>query len=354
MLAAIGWPVLDRIRFGPFAVSPHGLGIAIGFLLGAVLLTKLAPSRGISSEHISTMIFWALIGAILGSRLFYVIAHFSEFRNVGEMLAIWRGGISLLGGIAGAILVNVPRFRRYGYRFFQVMDPAAIALAMGIAIGRIGDLVIGDHLGKPTSWALAWTYHGGNLAPPYQCNALQKCFADLPDGSRMEIARGGARMFGAATVHPIATGIGVHQTALYDLVSAAALFGVLWFLHKRQLREGVLACVFGLWYGTTRFITDFLRVDKQFFGLTGSQWTAITVAAICAALLIRWATAGGLRTPTSAQRNAAKQDDSGPSGHAPATVGSGGEASVRMRGSGVEASRSAADDSETPGPEAQS
>ena len=83
------------------------------------------------------------------------------------MLSIWRGGISLLGGIAGAVLINVPRFRRYGYRFFQVADPGAVALALGIAIGRIGDLIIGDHLGKPTSWLLAWKYHGGTLAPPW-------------------------------------------------------------------------------------------------------------------------------------------------------------------------------------------
>ena len=40
------------------------------------------------------------------------------------MLAIWRGGIWLLGGIAGAIVINIPRMRRYGYRFFQVVDPA--------------------------------------------------------------------------------------------------------------------------------------------------------------------------------------------------------------------------------------
>ena len=320
LLAAIGWPVLDRIRFGPFAISPHGLGIAIGFLLGAVLLTRLAPSRGISSEHISTMIFWALIGAIVGSRLFYVIAHFSEFSNVGQMLAVWQGGISLLGGIAGAILINVPRFRRYGYRFFQVMDPAAVALAMGIAIGRIGDLVIGDHLGKPTSWALAWTYHGGTLAPPWACNA-GRCAVDLLNSSRQIVFdRAGATLYGAHG-EVLSRGVGVHQTALYDMISTALLFALLWFLNKRRLREGVLACVFGLWYGMGRFITDFLRIDKEFFGLTGSQWTAITVAVICAVLLVRWALTGHLRSPTSAERNAAAVDPSASSGDVAASVG---------------------------------
>lgn len=298
-LAAVGWPVLDRVRFGEsFAISPHGLGIAIGFLLGAVLLTRLAPSRGIDPDHISTMIFWALIGAVVGSRLFYVIAHFSEFDNVGQMLAVWRGGISLLGGIAGATLVNIPLMRRYGYRFFQVMDPAVISLAFGIAIGRIGDLIIGDHLGKPTSWLLAWTYEGGTLAPPYACRA-GRCVAELLNGSQqMVVTRDGATLLGSAG-EVISRGVGVHQTALYDILSASLLFLVLWRLNKRPRREGVLTLTFGLWYGVTRLVTDFLRIDKRFFGLTGSQWTAIAVAAISAGILIWWAL-GPSRPPAGA------------------------------------------------------
>ena len=53
-----------------------------------------------------------------------MIGHFSEFDSVVGMLKIWEGGISLLGGIAGAVIVNVPRVRREGYRFFQVADPS--------------------------------------------------------------------------------------------------------------------------------------------------------------------------------------------------------------------------------------
>ncbi len=85
-------------------------------------------------------------------------------------------------------MINIPRMRKYGYRFFQVMDPAAVALALGIGIGRIGDLIIGDHLGKPTSWLLAWTYRGGNLAPPFNC-VDGVCQAELQGGHLQEISR---------------------------------------------------------------------------------------------------------------------------------------------------------------------
>lgn len=287
-LAAVGWPVLDRIRFGDaFALSPHGLFIAIGFLAGTVILARIAPQRDVDPDHVQTVAFWAIIGAIVGARLFFVIAHLSEFENLGEMFAIWRGGISLLGGIAGAVLANVPVMRRYGYRFFQMVDGAVIALAFGIAIGRIGDLIIGDHLGKPASWLLAFAYEGGTLAPPFSC-ATEVCTATLQGGQVLEITRQGAALTNAAG-ELVSTGIGVHQTALYDILGASALFLVLWWMNRSPRREGVLTLTFGIWYGSMRVITDSLRIDKRFFGLTGSQWTSATVIAIGVALLVWWA-----------------------------------------------------------------
>ncbi len=291
LLASVGWPVLDRIRIGDaFAISPHGLGIAIGFLIGGWLLGRIGPKHGVSAEHISTMLFWALIGAIVGSRLFYVIAHLSEFESPLEWLQVWKGGISLLGGIAGAILINVPRMRGYGYRFLQVMDPVAPALALGIAIGRIGDLIIGDHLGRPTSWLLAWTYEGGNLAPPFnqQPGSLGFWGAQLQNDHVETISRAGAQLLKGQTV--IAQGVGVHQTALYDMILAWILFAILWNMNKKPRREGVLALTFGLYYGLARLLEDSLRIDKRFFGpFSGSQWTALAVASISASILIWWA-----------------------------------------------------------------
>jgi phosphatidylglycerol:prolipoprotein diacylglycerol transferase len=287
VLGAIGWPVLDRIHlFGDFAISPHGIGIAIGVLFGAWIWSVEGPKRGVTVEHINTMLMWVIIGAIVGARLFYVIAHFSEFDGIADMLAIWNGGISLLGGIAGAVLFNLPLIRRNGYCFFQVVDGAVMGLAFGIAFGRIGDLIIGDHLGKPTSWLLAWQYKGGQL-PGFSC-AAEACRATLQGGKEMVLTHTSATLSGPTGV-VLSTGVGVHQTALYDMISATLLFLVLYLLSRKDRRLGILTLTFGAWYGAMRVVEDFLRVDKRFFGLTGSQWTGLTVSVLCLVTLLVWA-----------------------------------------------------------------
>src|SRR2546426_6508025 len=150
-LAAIGWKVLDRFHFGSsFAISPHGVGIALGFLAGAyVFMTREAPRRGYPEEVASTIVFWALIGAVVGSRVGYVITHLADFKNPVDVLKVYQGGLSQLGGVAGAVFLGYFVVRRHKLPFLKGLDAAAIAIPLGVVLGRVGDLIIGDHLGKP-------------------------------------------------------------------------------------------------------------------------------------------------------------------------------------------------------------
>ena len=308
-IASVGWPILDRFRFGEIAISPHGLGIAAGFMTGAWLFTKLSVRRGIPEGLASSIVFWSVVGSLVGARVAYVIAHVSEFASPLDWLRIWEGGISLLGGIAGATIANAVNIKRqeYRFRFFQVADAIAPCLALGISIGRIGDLIIGDHLGKPTSWLLAWTYEGGRLAPPFSC-AGDSCTATLRGGFSETIDRAGATLSDAAG-NVIARGVGVHQTALYDMLLAGILFAFLWWFIRSPRREGVTTLAFGLSYGGIRLLEDSIRIDKRFGPFTGSQWTALTVAILASGLLIYWAvskrpgptTPGRLATASEAQ-----------------------------------------------------
>ena len=301
VLASVGWPVLDRFRIGStFAISPHGLFIAIGFMIGAWLFGRIAAGRGVDDRAINSIVLWSLIGAIVGARFFYVLAHWSEFAPKPiETIYIWKGGISLLGGIAGATIANAINIRRFGLRFFQVADALVAPLALGIAIGRIGDLIIGDHLGKPTSWLLAWTYHGGTLAPPWSCQVgALSCTADLQNGTYKEILTNtGATLQQVTVVNGVQQklgavveqGVGVHQTAMYDMILAWILFALLWWFIKEPRREGVATLVFAGYYGCCRLLEDFLRIDKRFGPLTGSQWTALAVVIIVVIVWAIWA-----------------------------------------------------------------
>ncbi|HEX5951505.1 MAG TPA: prolipoprotein diacylglyceryl transferase family protein [Actinomycetota bacterium] len=302
LLATIGWPVLDRIHlFGDFAVSPHGIGIAVGVLFGAWIWSVEGPKRGVTVDHINTMLFWVLVGAIVGARLFWVIGHWSELDEPLDALRVWEGGLTLLGGIAGAVLVNIPNIRRYGYSFFQVLDGAMMGLAFGIAFGRIGDLIIGDHLGKPTSWLLAWQYDGGTPAG-FSCVA-DACRTTLQGGKELLLTTSGSTLYGSGG-EVLGTGTGVHQTALYDMAFATLLFLLLYVLSRSPRRLGVLTLTFGAWYGATRVIEDFLRVDKRIFGLTGSQWTGLTVSLLSLTILAVWALRARPREPEAVEADA--------------------------------------------------
>jgi phosphatidylglycerol---prolipoprotein diacylglyceryl transferase len=308
-IASVGWPVLDRFRIGDsIAISPHGLGIAIGFLMGSWLLMRFSVQRGIPERLANSIVFWSVIGSLVGARVAYVIAHVSDFASPLDWFKIWQGGISLLGGIAGATIANAVSIKRqeYRFRFFQAADTIAPCLALGIAVGRIGDLIIGDHLGKPTSWLLAWTYEGGTLAPPFSCSG-DSCTAALHGGLTETIDRTGATLSDAAG-KVLEHGIGVHQTALYDMLLAAVLFGFLWWFIRSPRREGVVTLTFALSYGCIRLLEDSLRIDKRFGPFTGSQWTALIAAIVASGLLIFWAVSPR-PGPTTPGRGAPIPDD---------------------------------------------
>jgi prolipoprotein diacylglyceryltransferase len=154
-----------------------------------------------------------------------------------------------------------------------------------VVIGRVGDLIIGDHLGKPASWALAFQYHGGTLAG-YDCTG-GICTTFLSGNHVQVITTRAAELHAQGPFGPvIERGVAVHQTALYDFLLTMALVLLLVWMNRKERRPSILFLTYMIWYGTGRIITDFLRVENRFFGLTGSQWTSSLAVAVAAGLLL--------------------------------------------------------------------
>lgn len=198
---------------------------------------------------------WSILGVIVGARLAFVLGHLDEFTtDPASILRIWEGGVSLQGGILGAIAAATPYARKHGFKMLPLLDAAAPGFPLGIALGRIGDLVIGDHLGSPTNFFLGFRYSGG---------------AQPPD-------------------RVLAIGDVVHQTALYDMLIAAALFPIVMRLARRTLPTGHLIAWTAIGYAAGRFITDFARTEvAAFYGLRGTQWTSIALIVVGTAWLLR-------------------------------------------------------------------
>lgn len=286
-LAALSWPILSRIPLGgDIAISPHGIGIAIGFAVGAMLMIRRARLRGLGHTHVADiddevqqMLGRAALGAILGARLGYVLTHLDVYAaDPVAILRVWEGGLTFLGGVVGAIVVSLPWGVRRGWNAWMAMDSAMPGIAIGLVIGRIGDLMIGDHVGAPTDFPLGWRCTGdwwtsatngiGYNAPrPYPFDVPVPAGADLPTVGCFDTV--------------------LHQTALYDFGAALFVLLLLLWLERRPRFDGFFVAAWVYGYGAVRFVGDFARQDRRFLGLTGSQYALLVAALLVTAWLVR-------------------------------------------------------------------
>jgi phosphatidylglycerol:prolipoprotein diacylglycerol transferase len=251
--AEISYTPLVRIEIGPLDVSPHGIFTAVGFVFGAWWFLRDARRAGLPEDDLVAVLYRSGIGGIVGARFFYVLNHFSSYESPVEWLEVWEGGISLLGGLTGALIVAWWSARRRGVDFWAGLDLAAPWLPLGIAVGRIGDIVIADHLGQTT---------------------------DVPWGYRCPEVVDIGRTVGS----PCPPGEVVHLTAAYDLLLSLGLFGIMLLARRRwAARRGVMGALLVVLYGLNRVVLDFARADDRRWALTGSQWGGLAAIVVGAA-----------------------------------------------------------------------
>ena len=258
------------VRIGPLLITWHGvfavLGIIAAARLGFWLLQKDLPNLTGTGDGLA----WMVVLGLVGARLLYVWENFKLFAD-GQLLrlfALTEGGISQWGGLFGAAAGAYIWARRTKFSYWKILDAGGAAAMIGLAIGRIGDVINGEHHGSPTT--LPW---GVEYVNP---NTLGE------------------------------PGKVVHPEVAYEMVLCLLILGALLPFHQRlkaRLPDGALGLIYFAIYGTGRFFLSFVRTDPSvFLGLRQAQLASalmVLAAIIVVPVLLRRASKAAAPAPAT-------------------------------------------------------
>jgi len=214
-------PVL--IDLGVLQIRWYGLMFVIGFILAYFILKKISPW---TKDNVENLLLYAGIGGIIGARLFYVLVYnFNIYiSDPLSIFAVWQGGLSAHGSFIGALIGLYLFSKKYKIKFLEVLDLSVIPLALGLALGRIGNFINGELVGHHSN--VSWC-------------------VDFGDGCR-------------------------HPSQIYASIKNFFIFGTLWFLKDIKLKRGVLFSIFVIMYSALRFIVGFFRAPDSQIGFIGA------------------------------------------------------------------------------------
>ncbi|NCC24604.1 MAG: prolipoprotein diacylglyceryl transferase [Deltaproteobacteria bacterium] len=246
-------PIL--VEIGPVTIYSYGFFIAMAFLAGMGWTMREARFRGMNPALVSDLGFYIILGAIIGSRLLYVLLNLSFFlSNPLETIKFWKGGLVFSGGFILAVVLGYLYLRRKQQSFRPWLDACAPGLALGQAIGRLGCVSAGCCYGASCDlpWAVVFT-DTNSLAPLFR---------------------------------PI------HPTQIYHSLAGLTTFIILLLAKKFLKGQGALMGLFLIQFAIFRFIIEFFRDDYR--GHVG--FLSVTqVLAICAFGLGLWLFVSGRR-----------------------------------------------------------
>ncbi|MFW6358593.1 MAG: prolipoprotein diacylglyceryl transferase [Chroococcales cyanobacterium] len=249
-------PILFEI--GPLTIRWYGLLIALAVLIGVTLSQYLAQKRNVNPDLIGDLAIWLVIAAIPAARLYYVAFEWEQYAQRPEdIIAIWRGGIAIHGGILGGIVAALIFARIQKISVWLLADLVAPSLILGQAIGRWGNFFNSEAFGRPTD--LPW-----KLYIPPERRPLEYLNYEY-----------------------------FHPTFLYESLWNVMIFALLMYLFFRGLRSpkrlkiGTIALVYLIGYSAGRIWIEGLRTDSLMLGpLQIAQIVSLVAIALGVAGLI--------------------------------------------------------------------
>ena len=247
----------NLFRLGPFLITWHGVFAVVGILAAARLGLWLLGKDGVDVTHGTDGVAWMVVFGLIGARLLYVWENYKLFEGqLGRIFLLTEGGISQWGGVFGAMLGAYIWARRTALNYWKLIDAAGAATMIGLAIGRIGDIINGEHHGTPTNLPWGVEYVNANtLGQP---------------------------------------GLVVHPEVAYEMILTLGLLGLILPFHqrlKKRLPDGALGLIYLGLYGLGRFFLSFLRTDPVVFaGLRQAQLGSLlmlVIAVVAIPILMR-------------------------------------------------------------------
>jgi phosphatidylglycerol---prolipoprotein diacylglyceryl transferase len=237
-------PVLGHL--GPIPLHSFGLMVAAAFVAAGVVMHLDFARKGEPTELAWAMVVFALVGGLVGARANLALEYPAAFAAAPVAFLASRSGFVWYGGLAGGIAATLVPIRWFRVPWPSAADTAAPALALGLAIGRVGCHLAGDgDWGTPSTlpWAVAYT-HGVSPWP-----------------------------------HP--PGVRVHPAALYEGIALAALFVILWRERTRLVPAGTTFAVYLIAAGMIRFVVELVRTNAPLaLGLTEAQWMSVAAVGV--------------------------------------------------------------------------
>ncbi len=235
LFEVLGWPI-----------HSYGLMLAIAFLIGIYGAGRSAKKIGVSFDTIIDLGMWILIGAIVGSRLAYVVTEYQYYlKYPWEIILINSGGLAFHGGLLGGFGVGFWYLKRKKIYPWKLADIIAPFIALGYAVVRIGCFLKGCCYGKEAtvSWA-------------------------LPCSGNDHLLR--------------------HPTQIYSMIGSLLIFLVLWKFRNHKRFPGFLFVLYIGLYSIMRFTVEFFRVAPMVFPWLSLAQLVCIILAVIAFGLIFW------------------------------------------------------------------
>jgi len=237
------YPHIDPValHLGPLQIHWYGIMYVIGFAVAWWLARRRAARPGSTwkPEQVDDLIFWAMVGVILGGRIGYVLVYVLPFERQLITddwlypLKIWTGGMSFHGALAGVVLAMVIYAQRHGRRMLDVLDFVSPLPGIGFFAGRIGNFINSELWGAPTQWRFGFL---------------------VPDATTGEM-------------------VGRHASQLYEAtLEGLVMFALLWWFTSRPRPSGAPSGLFLVWYGLVRFLIEFVRLPDTQIGYLAGDW----------------------------------------------------------------------------------